>query len=48
LGIWLAKCIDLKTNFQVQNQPMSLPKTPIAPNRCCRLFFYFSNPIHIF
>ena len=20
LGIWLAKCIDLKTNFQVQNQ----------------------------
>jgi hypothetical protein len=20
LGIWLAKCIELKTNFQVQNQ----------------------------
>ena len=36
LGIWLAKSINLKTNFQVQNQPMSLPKTPPEPARSNR------------
>ena len=40
LGNWLAKCINLRPDFQVQNQLYSLPKTPIAPNRCCVLDFY--------
>lgn len=43
LGIWLAKCIDLKTNFQVQNKLLSLPKTPIAPNRCWQIVALFIN-----
>jgi hypothetical protein len=44
LGIWLVKCIDLRLNFQVQNQLYSLPETPIAPNRCCAIGFLFNLP----
>ncbi|OUD28093.1 hypothetical protein FPG92_05255 [Flavobacterium psychrophilum] len=34
VGDLVSQMYKLKTNFQVQNQLYSLPKTPIAPNRC--------------